>query len=126
MKQIFGDKYRDYYRARETRDKIFRSIQGENESLEDYEERFQCSYNRAYNCILDEVLLTRVFRRGIEEDFKETINLLSNGDIYPENYGAINRNFENYSRASKKKGINDKNMVNPSSTSSEITKNEIG
>jgi hypothetical protein len=37
MKQTFIEKYRDYCKAMDTRDEIFRMIQGENESLEDYE-----------------------------------------------------------------------------------------
>jgi hypothetical protein len=44
MKKTFIENYRDYYKAKDTRDEIFRMIQGENKSLEDYEERFQLSY----------------------------------------------------------------------------------
>lgn len=35
MKKQFIEKYRNYCKARDTRDKIFRMVQGENESLED-------------------------------------------------------------------------------------------
>jgi hypothetical protein len=53
MKQTFIDNYRDYYKVRDTRDEIFLMIQGKNESLEDYEEIFQLSYQRAHNYTLD-------------------------------------------------------------------------
>ena len=50
MKQTFIKKHKDYYNARNTRDDIFRMIQGENELLEDYEERLQLSYKRTHSC----------------------------------------------------------------------------
>lgn len=44
MKEIVMEKYSDYCKAKNTRDEIFRMIQGENESVEYFEERFQLSY----------------------------------------------------------------------------------
>jgi hypothetical protein len=56
--------------------------QGVDESLEYFEERFQLSYKRAHNCTLDEDSLKLVLLRGVREELMETLNLLSNGDIY--------------------------------------------
>lgn len=53
MKQYFNNKYLDYYRARDTRDDIFRIIQRVDESLEDFEEILHFSYRRAHNITLD-------------------------------------------------------------------------
>ena len=52
MHQAFKKKYRDYCRSKDTKEKIYRMTLGHDESLEDYEERFQLSYKRA-KCTLD-------------------------------------------------------------------------
>jgi hypothetical protein len=46
MKNTFSERYKDYCRARYTRDEIFRMTEGPNESLEDFEEIFKLSYKR--------------------------------------------------------------------------------
>jgi hypothetical protein len=63
-------------------DDIFIMTQGLDESLEDFEEKFQLSYKRDENCTLDEDSLKLVLLRQVREDLVETFNLLSNGDIY--------------------------------------------
>jgi len=52
MQQAFNKKYRDYCRSKEMKGEIFRMTMESDESLEDYEERFQLSYKRA-RCTLD-------------------------------------------------------------------------
>jgi len=52
MQQAFNNKYRDYFRSKDTKEEIFRMTLGHDESLEDYEERFNLSYKRA-RCTLD-------------------------------------------------------------------------
>jgi len=52
MKQAFNAKYWDYCRSKETKGEIFRITMGSDESLEDYEARFQISYKWA-RCTLD-------------------------------------------------------------------------
>ena len=54
---------------------------GNDESLEDYEERFQLSYKRA-RCTLDPKSLKLVLLRGVREDLLATLNLLARGDMY--------------------------------------------
>jgi len=39
MQQSFNEKYRDYCRSKDTKEEIFRMTSGEDESLEDYDER---------------------------------------------------------------------------------------
>ena len=76
MEEAFNNKYRDYCRSQETKDDIFRMNLGPDESLEEYEERFQLNYKRA-NCTLDPESLKRVLLQGIMEEVIETLNMLS-------------------------------------------------
>ena len=76
---------------------------GSDESLEDYQERFQLSYKRA-RCALNPESLKLVLLRGIWEDLLDTFHLLVGGDIYQLSYEDINTVFRNHSRAARKKG----------------------
>ena len=99
MQQAFNDKYRDYCRSKETKGEIFRMTMGSDESLEDYEERFQLSYKRA-RCTLDPEFLLR----GVPEDLLDTLHMLAGGDIYQLPYEDIKTVFRNHSRAARKRG----------------------
>ena len=124
MQQAFNNKYRDYYQSKDTKVEIFRMTVGNDESLEDYKERFQLSYKRA-RCTLDPKALKLVLLRGVREDLLDTLNLLARGDIYLLPYESINTVFRNHSRAARKKGRGSQPMVSPSSSNSFI-KGEIG
>ena len=76
---------------------------GNDESLEDYEERFQLSYKRA-RCTLDPESLKLVLLRGVREDLLDTLHLLAGGDVYQLPYEDIKTIFRNYSREARKKG----------------------
>ena len=76
---------------------------GSDESLEDYEERFQLNYKRA-ECTLDLESLKLVLLKGIWEDLLDTLHLLARGDIYQLSYENIKIVFRNHSRAVRKKG----------------------
>ena len=78
MQQAFNTKYRDYCRSKETKGEIFRMSMGNDESLEDYEERFQLSYKRA-RCTLDPESLKLVLLRGVPEDLLDTLHMLAGG-----------------------------------------------
>eukprot|EP00253_Pinus_taeda_P025274 PITA_25274 len=77
MQQAFNKKYRDYCRSKDTKEEIFRMTMGSDESLENYEERFQLSYKRT-KCTLDPESLKLVMLRGILEDLLDTLHLLWN------------------------------------------------
>jgi len=72
MQQAFNNKYWDYCRSKETKGEIFQMTMGSDESLEDYEERFQISYKRA-RCTLDPKSLKLVLLRGVPEDLLYTL-----------------------------------------------------
>ena len=81
MQQNFNKKYRDYYRSKDTKEDILRMTIGQDESLEDYEERFQLRYKRA-RCTLDTEPLKLVLLRGVREDLLDTLDMIAGGDIY--------------------------------------------
>jgi len=76
---------------------------GNDESLEDYEERLQLNYKRV-GCTLDPKSLNLVLLRGTREDLLDTLHLLAGGDIYQLSYEDIKTIFRNHSRAAGKKG----------------------
>jgi hypothetical protein len=49
MRQAFLKKYQDYFQARDLRGEIFKMAQKEDESLEDYVERFQYNLRHPIN-----------------------------------------------------------------------------
>jgi len=75
---------------------------GHDESLEDYEERFQLSYKRS-RCTLNPESLKLVLLRGVREDLIDTLNLLAGGDFYWLPYEYIKPIFRNHSMAARKK-----------------------
>lgn len=119
MQQAFNKKYWDYYRSKETKGDIFWMTMGSDESLEDYEERFQLSYKRA-RCTLDPESLKLVLLRGVPEDLLHTLHLLAGGDIYQLPYEDIETVFRNHSRAAWKRG-----RGNPLSASATFSKHEF-
>jgi len=123
MKQAFNNKYRDYCRSKDTKEEMFRMTLGHDESLEDYEERFQHSYKRASGT-LDPESLKLVLLRGIKEDL-DTLNLMSEGDIYQLPYDDIKTIFKNHSRVARNKGRASQVVASSSSSNTSI-KSEIG
>ena len=92
---------------------------GNDESLEDYDERFQLSYKRA-RCTLDPKSLKLVLLRGVPIDLLDTLHLLAGGDIYQLPYEDINNVFRNHSRVARKRG-----RGNPLSASTTFSKHEF-
>jgi len=97
---------------------------GHDESLEDYEERFQLSYKRA-RCTLDLESLKMLLLRGVREDLLDTLHLLAGGVIYQLPYEDIKTIFRNHFRVARKKGRGGHPMASTSSSNSSI-KGEIG
>ena len=119
MQQAFNNKYWDYYRSKETKGEIFRMTMGNDEYLEDYEERFQLSYKWA-RYTLDPESLKLVLLRGVLEDLLDTLHMLAGGDIYQLPYEDIKTVFRNHSRAARKRG-----RGNPLSASTTFSKHEF-
>ena len=124
MEETFNNKYKDYYRSKETKDEIFRMTLGPDESLEDYKEMFRMKYKRA-NYTLDPDSLKLILLRGINEEMIETLNMLSGGYIYQQPYETIKTIFWNHSMAFRKKGRDRQSTSNTPSYSTFI-KHDIG
>ena len=90
-----------------------------DESLEDYEDRFQLSYKTA-RCTLDLESLKLFLLRGIPKDLLDTLHLLAGGDIYQLPYDDIKTVFRNHSRAARKRG-----RGSPLSASATFSKHEF-
>jgi len=89
MKQAFLRKYQDYYRTRDLKYEIFQMMEKENESLEEYIERFQYKLQRfPYGTLLGEVLKVTLIK-GMKDEWVYTLNLMGQGDIYLETYDSI-------------------------------------
>ena len=66
MKNIFLKKYQDYCKANED---IFYMIQGEDESLEDYVDRFQYNLQKSKYKHLEKEILKTLLLKGIKDEF---------------------------------------------------------
>ena len=119
MQQAFNKKYWDCCRSKETNGEIFRMTMGNDESLEDYEERFQISYKLA-RCTFDPESLKLVLLRGVPEDLLYTLRMLAKEDIYQLPYEDIKVVFRNHSREARKRG-----RGNPLSASTTFSKHEF-
>ena len=78
MKNVFLEKYQNYCQASED---IFGITQGENESLEDYVERFRYNLQKSKHKNLVKETLKTLILKGIKDDFLEPLNLIRAGDV---------------------------------------------
>jgi hypothetical protein len=89
MKQAFLTKYQDYCRTMDLKDELFKMVAKENETLEEYVERFQYNLQRSpYGTLPGEVLKATLIK-GMKDEWVETLNLMGKGDIYQETYDEI-------------------------------------
>lgn len=123
MQQAFNNKYRDYCRSKDTKEEIFRMTMGSDESLEDYEERFQLSYKKV-KCTLDPESLKLIMLRGVPEDLLDTLHLLAGGYIGPLPYDDIKNVFRNHSKAARKRGRRSQPLASTPLSSSSL-KNKL-
>ena len=79
MKNILLKKYQDYCKSNED---IFSMIQGEDESLEDYVERFQYNLQKSKHKHLEKEILKTLLLKGIKGEFLELLDLIGKGDVF--------------------------------------------
>ena len=79
MKNIFLKKYQDYCKSNED---IFGIIQGEDESLEDYVDRFHYNLQKSKHKHLEKEILKTLLLKGIKDEFLELLNLIGKGDFF--------------------------------------------
>jgi hypothetical protein len=128
MKQAFLTKYQDYCRTRDLKDEIFQMIAKENESLEEYVERFQYNLQRSpYGTLPGEVLKATLIK-GMKDEWVEMLNLMGKGDIYQETYDDIVLLCIRCSRGSSRtrSGMRIPLTRNNNITSGGVTRDEVG
>jgi hypothetical protein len=128
MKQRFLQKYQDYCKVRDIREEIFRMTQKEEETLEDYVERFQYNLQRTKQNTLDPETLRIIFLRGIKDDCMDALNLMGAGDISQMTYNDICELCKRYSRGITKSGKSPRDLVSRVTKPSGggVTRTEIG
>ena len=81
MKMVFLQKYQEYFRPKESKNDIFRVRQHEDESIENYLERFTYILHKSkYNKLQPDAVHT-LFVQRIQEELLETLNLMASGDV---------------------------------------------
>jgi hypothetical protein len=128
MKQAFLTKYQDYCRTRDLKDEIFQMTAKENETLEEYVERFQYNLQRSpYGTLPGEVLKATLIK-GMKDEWVETLNLMGKGDIYQETYDNIVLLCIRCSRGSTqtRSGMQTSLTRNSNITSGGVTRAEVG
>jgi hypothetical protein len=129
MKEIFLKKYQDYCRTKDSRNDIFKMQQQDEESLEDFLERFTYTLQKSkYNDLQDKAIKT-LFLKGVLEEYIDTLNLMASGDIYQKKFEAISELCRTYSRSKGKTAKSVREPVNKNtktSTSGGVTRVELG
>jgi hypothetical protein len=129
MKTKFLKKYQDSCKTKDSRNDIFKMQQQDEESLEDFLERFIFTFQKSkYNDLQDEAVKT-LFLKGVLEEYIDTLNLMASGDIYQKNFATICELCRTYSRSKGKAAKSVREPVNKNtktSTSGGVTKVELG
>ena len=129
MKETFLKKYQDYCRPKDSRNDIFKMQQHDEESLEDFLERFIYILQKSkYNGLQDEAIKT-LFLKGILEEYIDTLNLMASGDIYQKTFEEISELCITYSRSKGKtiKSVREPfNRNTKATTSGGVTRSELG
>ena len=122
MRSTFLKKYQEYYRTRDSQNDIFRMQQQEDESLEDYVERFVYNLQKNRN-VLNLPTIRTIFLKGILEENIDILNLMAHGDVSYKSFEDIVELCKKYSRSKAKtrKGVR---VVKSSSEG--ITRLELG
>jgi len=103
MKNIFLKKYQDYCKSNED---IFGMIQGEDESLEDYVDRFQHNHQKSKHKHLEKEILKTILLKGNKDKFLELLNLRGKGDVFQLSYDDVCELCIRYSIGISKAGKN--------------------
>ena len=122
MKSAFLKKYQEYCRTRDSRNDIFRMQQQEDESLEDYVERFVYNLQKNRND-LNLATIRTIFLKGILEENIDILNLMASGDVSHKSFEDIVEMCRKYSRSKAKVG---KGVRVVKSSSGGITRLELG
>ena len=108
MKQVFLEKYQEYYNTNDKREDLFKMVQRDDESLEFFFERILYNVQRAGQTNMGLYVLKIILLSGIRDDFLDMLNLLGKGDISKESFEKIVELCKRYSRGSSRNNKWDK------------------
>lgn len=89
MQTTFLEKKQDYCKSRNIKEELFKFTQKEDESLEDYVERFKYTLQRSCHYDLDNEILKIILLRGFREDSLELLKIVGKGDISKKSFQVI-------------------------------------
>ena len=104
----------------------------DDESLEEYLEHFLYHFHKSGGAHLEEKTVRTVFLKGLRDEFIETLNLLSGGDIYKKCFVEIVKLCRTYSRSQAKVGrklhdsLQDTTPRHQKHASTAVTRVELG
>ena len=104
MRTSFLRKYQEYCKPKDPRHDIFKIQQLEDESLEDYLERFIYTLHKSKYHDLREDPVRTLFLKGISKDLLESLNLMEVRDISQKTFAQIKEMCKNYSKSRGKVG----------------------
>ena len=123
MKTTFFRKYQEYCKSKESHNAIFKMHQQEDETLEDYMERFVYNLQKSRKNALDTNAIRTVFLKGILEDYTDMLNLMAAGGISQNPFEEIIELRRKYS-CCKSKGGNGIRAIK--STGGVVTRTKLG
>eukprot|EP00253_Pinus_taeda_P006588 PITA_06588 len=126
MRRIFLRKYQSYCRSKDSKDDIFRMNQQEDDSLEEYLERFAYNLQKSKHRSIHLDLIRTIFLKGIREEYLDDLNLMGKGDISTLPFEEIADLCEKYSRIKAKIGKRTISSKATKSASASVTRAEIG
>ena len=101
MRKTFLKKYQAYCTSKDSKDDIFRMSQKEDESLEEYLERFLYNMQKSKQSSLTSNITRTIFLKGIRDVYLDVINVMGKGDIYYLPFDEIAQLCQKYSRHGK-------------------------
>ena len=126
MRRIFLRKYQPYCRSKDSKDDIFRMSQQEDETLEEYLERFVYNLQKSKHRTMPLELVRTIFLKGIREEYMDDLNLMGRGDISALSFEEIAELCEKYSRSKAKMGKRTLSSRVTKTASASVTRDEIG
>ena len=125
IKSIVLMKYQYFCKSKDSKNDIFKMQQSEEETLEDYLERFVYNYQKSKKRLNTNCIRT-IFLKGILDEYIDTLNLMGARDISQLDFKEISKlcRKDPYSKARYGRGVRD-TRVNKS-PSGGVTRVELG
>ena len=89
MKEVFLEKYQDYFKSCDIKEDIFKFVQKEDENMEDCVERFKYILQSLGHSDLDKYILKIILLRELREDSLQILNIVGKGDVSKEEFDTI-------------------------------------